>query len=217
MLGHAKKSTLGSSVKSMLLASASTFDRLDQKLAWHQHRDSSCKSHVRSRATVWSAYEFCKSVVVHGRMGLYRWTVFVILHMPSSPEHPGLHEKVQYVVDSERCCDQFLYVRSSCRWNMKTCWSYWRMQGLVCEGREGYVEWIQGDLEFFRYTTAHFGRCSWYSQRMTPRGLGRFAAGFSGAACHLSACVSSKCCVSSVKFFILADYVIPFLLRRLSG
>lgn len=107
MLLHAKKSTSDISIRRMLSASASTFDRLDQKLAWHQQGILHAIRMLEAEQLHEVHMNFASQLL---SVGLCHWAVYVILHMPSSPQHPGLHEKVQYAHICVFSCRSALYI-----------------------------------------------------------------------------------------------------------
>jgi nuclear pore complex protein Nup98-Nup96 len=100
MLLHAKKSTSETSVRRMLSASASTFDRLDQKLAWHQQGILHAIRMLEAEQLHEVHMNFASQLL---SVGLCHWAVYVILHMPSSPQHPRLHEKAVKEILNQYC------------------------------------------------------------------------------------------------------------------
>ena len=96
MLLHAKKGKAEVSSRKMLAASASTFDRLDHKLAWHQQGILHAIQMLEGEQLHEVHMSFASQLL---SAGLCHWATYVILHMPSSPQRPGLHEKVRHGTD----------------------------------------------------------------------------------------------------------------------
>lgn len=92
MLLHAKQGRAEVSSRRMLSASASTFDRLDHKLAWHQQGILHAIQMLEAEQLHEVHMNFASQLL---SAGLCHWAVYVILHVPPSPQHPGLHEKVR--------------------------------------------------------------------------------------------------------------------------
>lgn len=103
MLLHAKQGTEDAvDTRKMLCSAASTFDWLDHRLGWHQQGILHAVRALESQQLHDLHMNFASQLLA---AGLCHWALYVVLHMPWLPEHPGLHEKVSlldigYMVES---------------------------------------------------------------------------------------------------------------------
>lgn len=100
MLLHAKKAKGEVGMRKMLSASASTFDRLDHRLAWHQQGILHAIRMLEGEQLHDVHMNFASQLL---SVGLCHWAVYVVLHMPKSEQHPGLHEKVVKEILNQYC------------------------------------------------------------------------------------------------------------------
>lgn len=91
MLLHAEKGKDTVNTMKMLSSSSSTFDRLDHRLAWHQQGLLHAIGVLETQQLTSLHMNFVSQLL---SVGLCHWALYVVLHMPWSSEHPGLHEKV---------------------------------------------------------------------------------------------------------------------------
>ncbi|XP_024531189.1 nuclear pore complex protein NUP96 [Selaginella moellendorffii] len=91
MLLHARGSLDESDVNKMFSSSASTFDRLDHRAAWHQKEVLQAIGVLNQSDSYALDMSFVSQLLA---ANLIHWAIYVVLHMPVCPETTGLHEKV---------------------------------------------------------------------------------------------------------------------------
>ncbi|KAJ7532285.1 hypothetical protein O6H91_14G081000 [Diphasiastrum complanatum] len=100
MLLHATENQEVTEMDKMFSSQSSTFDTLDHRLAWHQRSLLQAIGVLGSLKGNLLDMSFVAQLL---SVGLIDWAVYVVLHMPPTPEFPGLHEKAIKEILGQYC------------------------------------------------------------------------------------------------------------------